>query len=72
MSFPVYFISKTAQYGTHVPVPKYAFHRKIYGEWGHAFLISILDGLMKSDSGPAPDIAFHCRGKAFNDYWTGG
>jgi len=29
-----------AQHGTHAPVLKYAFRRKIYGELRHAFLIS--------------------------------
>jgi hypothetical protein len=61
MNFPVYFISIPAQLGSHVPVPKYAFHSKIYGEWRHVFLISTLEGGEKSDTGPDPEIAFHRR-----------
>jgi len=72
MSFPVDFISIPAQKATHVPVPKYAFHRKIYGEWRRVFLLSTLDGVEKSDKGPAPEIAFHRRWKALNNYWKGG
>jgi hypothetical protein len=58
MSFPVYFIPIPAQLGTHVPVPVYAFHRKIYGEWRHVFLIATLDGAEKSDTGPTPKLHF--------------
>jgi hypothetical protein len=72
MSFPVCSISIPAQDGTHLPVPKYALHRKIYGERRPVFLISTLDGVEKSDTGPAPEIAFHRRRKALNSYRTGG
>ena len=72
MSFPVYFISIPAQHGTHVPVLKYAFHRKIYGNWRHAFLISTLDGGEKTGRRPATEIAFRRRGKALSNYRTGG
>ena len=71
MSLLVYFLSITAQHGTSLPIPKYAFHRKIYGECRHALLMSTQDAVEKSDTGPADIIAFHRSGKLSNNYWVG-